>query len=687
MSLKNASLVLIAGLFLCGALIIASTFLIKNRSDALAEISTEFQQTADTRVLALASLNEHMGYGGMIHQFKNLVLRNQQERAAKVRIAVGGAVADLHRYATADISPAEKQALADIEKTILSYSTKIKNINEMADMGATPEEIDQVVKISDKPAIEGLATLKQQTKAYLAAMGSTKQTKAQLIEQMRAAIGYNGVIHQFKNYVLRKDEKRTKVIEAAAARFANNAKSLRAFPLTDNEKQAIANIESVINSYVANVDLVRRLASEGKSSREIDRTVKINDGPALAGFRILNQELFNQSAKINVQMHDNISSVQTTTSFTLVGSIIASLLLAGAFYLVMFRVILRPMASITKEMTDIAKGKPAGDISRLVSNNEIGKMAEALLVFQKNANEIESLNQNQAREREQNESNRKAELGNLASTLDERVAAALQAIMKSANSLNQTAGNMTQAADSSSLRVDQLSSVSGQATSNTESVATATEELNASIHGISQQMDQARSIAEQGRSQAIRSRETMKELVERSTTINGIIELINAIAEQTNLLALNATIEAARAGDAGKGFAIVASEVKELASQTANATEQISEQISALQDASQAAEGDIEGVADIIGRIHEISSDISSSVSEQSGATQEIASRLKETASGTREVEDGLSEMLTTAQTTQTAAKQVNDAAKDLTNYAHELENRVSEVSQTIRAA
>src|SRR6185295_7574515 len=92
---------------------------------------------------------------------------------------------------------------------------------------------------------------------------------------------------------------------------------------------------------------------------------------------------------------------------------------------------------------------------------------------------------------------------------------------------------------------------------------------------------------------------TMAKLGSSSSEVGEIVKVITSIAEQTNLLALNATIEAARAGEAGKGFAVVASEVKDLAQETAKATEEISSRIQTIQTDTSAAVEAIARIAEV----------------------------------------------------------------------------------------
>ena len=117
-----------------------------------------------------------------------------------------------------------------------------------------------------------------------------------------------------------------------------------------------------------------------------------------------------------------------------------------------------------------------------------------------------------------------------------------------------------------------------------ETAAVAADELTHSIAEISRQLTHTSTIVGHATDEARSTDGEIAGLASGAQKIGDVVKLIRDIAEQTNLLALNATIEAARAGEAGKGFAVVASEVKSLAVQTALATEDIANHILAVQE-------------------------------------------------------------------------------------------------------
>ena len=161
---------------------------------------------------------------------------------------------------------------------------------------------------------------------------------------------------------------------------------------------------------------------------------------------------------------------------------------------------------------------------------------------------------------------------------------------------------------------------------------------------IARNAEQASTIASGASELAQVSNETIARLGTSADEIGKVIDVIQDIADQTNLLALNATIEAARAGAAGNGFAVVATEVKELARKTAEATEDIRHRIQGIQSSTSEAVQAIGKISHVIDEVKDVSRTIASAVEEQSITTREIAQNVAETSKAAETVSVGVSQ-------------------------------------------
>jgi methyl-accepting chemotaxis protein len=340
-------------------------------------------------------------------------------------------------------------------------------------------------------------------------------------------------------------------------------------------------------------------------------------------------------------------------------------------------------------LTDVMGVMAGGDYSREVKyqerEDELGEMARAVEVFKKNGLEVRRLESEQkARELKEAEERQKVRL-QLANDFEASVGQVVNAVSAAAEELQVTAQSMSALSEETSSQAGTVAAAAEQSSVNLGAVAAATEELSGSIHEINRQVKLSSEIASKAVSRGEAANETMGELTRNMARIGEVVELIKSVADQTNLLALNATIEAARAGEAGKGFAVVADEVKNLASQTTRATEEIREQIAAIQrDTQQAATG-IAEIARVIHENDEVVTSIAGAMEEQGVTTREISRNVEQAATGTREVSHNVNSLNAAAEETGSASGQVLSAARDLSRHAGILSKEMQSFLQKVR--
>ena len=262
------------------------------------------------------------------------------------------------------------------------------------------------------------------------------------------------------------------------------------------------------------------------------------------------------------------------------------------------------------------------------------------------------------------------------------------ALAQSASHVGDNAGAAQQRSAQQSLQMDQVATAVNEVTYAVQDVAKNAEQAademrtaqqqvqhgQQAIHGSLQQIDRLSGTIEQ-------AERVIRDLAGHSTKIGGVLEVIRSIAEQTNLLALNAAIEAARAGEQGRGFAVVADEVRLLAQRTAQSTAEIQTMIEHLQSQSDAAVKAIDTSSEASRQTVEQAREAGTSLDAISHALHTLAALNTSIASATLQqshvVEEINRNVLDTAglsQQTAEAALQSSDAGATLARLSEEVE-------------
>jgi methyl-accepting chemotaxis protein len=229
-------------------------------------------------------------------------------------------------------------------------------------------------------------------------------------------------------------------------------------------------------------------------------------------------------------------------------------------------------------------------------------------------------------------------------------------------------------AEESSAQAERVAEAAGTVSRNVQTVATGAHQMGTSIREIEVNTRGASGVTNQAMQAMELSTTTVSQLGESSRMIGDVVKDISTIAEQTNLLALNATIEAARAGEAGKGFAVVASEVKDLSQETARATEDISRRVEAIQNDTASAVSAIAEAFRVISQLNEFQTTISAAVEEQTMTTSAMNTSVEEAAAGSADIAGNISGVASAARATTASVAESTEAVQELSGIAQQLE-------------
>ena len=414
----------------------------------------------------------------------------------------------------------------------------------------------------------------------------TSESRRELFNEIHALrYTWSNVMNGVRAYIAFRGERSLNEIELYMQGVDEKIEKLKAFDdeLTFEQSEGLSGFAELKEQFVASFAKLRAIEESGKWRTDI-QLIRDEVSPLLNQIDSELETLVEQQRSLAVATSTSLLADLDQNS-TFIGILLLAGMLVGVLVaLLTSNQIATPILRLRAILEDMAKGQ--GDLTqrvKLASGDELGQASGFFNQMMAGLQEMVINIANEARQVEQG-----------AEQSSERVAAVQSNVVEGAERTRSTAA-----------ATEEMSATSAEIARNAETAAGEAEKAREQAQDGSTAMQQVAHKAQTMEEQMGQLQESVDAIEAKGRSMDKVIGVINEIAEQTNLLALNAAIEAARAGEAGRGFAVVADEVRQLASKTQHSTAQIRKLLDDNRHSNQALVSSMEQVAETTGTMRQ----------------------------------------------------------------------------------